>query len=65
MYDKLTVTNGDIEELCEHLDMNGYSFERIGQNLYVYEEETDYVETICRDHGVSYWKNDGEEIVCW
>lgn len=62
MYYKLTVIKGDIDELCNHLDMNGYSFERINQNLYVYEEEIDYVATICKDHGISYWINESEVV---
>ena len=59
MYDKITITKGDIDEVVEHLDMNGYCFERIGQNLYVYSEETDYVETILVDHQCEYEVNDG------
>lgn len=61
MYNKITVISGDIEELCNHLDMNGYNFERINQNLYVDEEETDYVETIMADHDVDYLINDEME----
>ncbi len=63
MYDKLDIISGDINELCEYLDNNGYNFERINQNLYVFEDETDYVETICAEHGVSYWKNDCDEVL--
>lgn len=61
MYNKITVISGDMEELCNHLDMNGYNFERINQNLYVDEEETDYVETIMADHDVDYLINDEME----
>ena len=58
MYDKITINNGNVADLCEHLDNNGYCFECIGQNLYVFNEETDYVRTILREHGYDYWIND-------
>lgn len=62
MYDKITINSGNMEDLCEHLDMNGYCFERIGMNLYVFNEETDYVKTILHDYGYDYWVNDGLEM---
>ncbi len=62
MYDKITINNGNIDELCKHLDMNGYCFEQIGQNLYVFNEETDYVRTILREHGYEYWLNDEMDV---
>lgn len=46
----------DMEELENHLYMNGYDF-GIDQNrnlLFVYEEEIEYVETILADRNIAY-----------
>ena len=63
MYYKITITDGNVTEICEHLDSNGYTFEAIHCNLYVLEDEMDYVETILFDHGANYMVNDEYEVI--
>lgn len=58
MYNKITITVGDVEELDNHLSMNGYNYGRVGNDFYVLEDETDYVDTILSDWGYDYWFND-------
>lgn len=62
MYDKITVNSKNINEICKHLDMNGYCFECIGQNIYVFNEETDYVRTILKERGYEYLLNDDIDV---
>lgn len=57
MYDKITIM-ADTAFIINHLSMNGYSFEAIGQNLYVFEDETPYVEEILSEYNIRYGKND-------
>lgn len=42
------------QELVEHLRMNGYHFDVLHNNMYVYEEETQCVETIMNDRNIEY-----------
>lgn len=48
--------NADINELENHLYMNGYNFgiDRNRSLLFVYVEEIDYVETILKDRDITY-----------
>ena len=62
MYTKITITDGNVKEICEHLDNNGYNFEAINCNLYVLEDEVSYVETILAEWGVDYMVNDDYEV---
>lgn len=62
MYTKLTIIYGNVKEICEHLDNNGYNFEAINCNLYVLEDEVSYVETILAEWGVDYMVNDDYEV---
>lgn len=62
MYTKLTIIYGNVKEICEHLDRNGYNFEAINCNLYVLEDEVSYVETILAEWGVDYMVNDDYEV---
>lgn len=57
MYNKITIM-ADTAFIINHLSMNGYNFEAIGQNIYVLEDETPYVEEILRDNNIRYGKND-------
>ncbi len=54
--------NADINELDNHLSMNGYDFgiDRKRNLLFVNMEEVDYVETILEDRDIEY-----ETIVHW
>lgn len=52
-YAKITIIKGNMSRLVDHLEMNRYTFDRIGQSIYVLEDEVDYVETILQD-----WKYD-------
>lgn len=46
----------DLEELENHLSMNGYNFgmDKSRNLLFVYIEEVDYVETILDDRNIIY-----------
>ena len=57
MYDKITIL-ADTGFIINHLSMNGYNFEAIGQNLYIYHEETAYVQEILADNDIRYRIND-------
>lgn len=54
MYYKVEILNGGIYGLCEHLERNGYKFNKCGNFLFILEDEMDYVETIMNDHEISY-----------
>lgn len=44
-----------MEEVTEHLSMNGYTFDTNGKDtIFVFHEEIEYVETILNDRGASY-----------
>lgn len=49
-------TNADIEELENHLSMNGYNFgiDKKRNLLFVFIDEFDYVETILKDRNIVY-----------
>lgn len=49
--------NTDIGELCHHLEMNGYDFDRVGQTIYVSEEERAYVITCMEDRNLEWWED--------
>lgn len=53
MYDKIKIF-GDVGFIVNHLSMNGYNFDIIGQNIYVLSDETPYVKTILNDYGIIY-----------
>ena len=46
----------DMDEMYEHLTMNGYIFEVNNEHdvLFVIEDQIQYVETILNDKGISY-----------
>ena len=46
----------DLEELENHLSMNGYNFgiDKSRNLLFVYIEEVDYIETILDDRNINY-----------
>ena len=46
----------DLEELENHLSMNGYDFgiDKSRNRLFVFVEEIDYVETILEDRNIIY-----------
>ena len=56
MYDMIKIF-GDVGFIVNHLSMNGYNFDVIGQKLYVLTDETEYVETILKDNDILYCKN--------
>lgn len=44
-----------MEDVTEHLAMNGYTYDTNGEDtLFVYSEEVEYVETILEDWGIEY-----------
>lgn len=51
---KLVATKEQMEELNNHLKMNGYDFSINESNISVNEDEMDYVETIMEDRDISY-----------
>ena len=53
-------TNEQMEELNNHLDMNGYDFSMNGMELIVHADEGDYVETIMADRNIDYILDDVE-----
>ncbi len=57
MFDKVTIL-ADTGYIINHLSMNGYNFEAIGQNLYVLEDETDYVVDILKENHIRFRLND-------
>ncbi len=57
MYDKITIL-ADTGFIINHLSMNGYNFEAIGQNLYVLKDETDYVMEILKENHIRFRVND-------
>ena len=60
MYDKIEIIKGDANEIINHLKMNGYHFHETDNKniIFVYEEETSYVETILYEHNCKYRIND-------
>lgn len=46
----------DTDELTHHLSMNGYrfGFDPKSNALFIYEDETEYVETIMHDRKIKY-----------
>ncbi len=50
----------DLEELENHLSMNGYNFgiDKSKNRLFVYIDEIDYVETILKDRNIIYGVKD-------
>ena len=48
--------SADLEELEEHLSMNGYDFglDKNRNLLFVFEDELDYVETILEDRNIHH-----------
>ena len=50
----------EAEQIAEHLYNNGYTYEMCNNVIYVYEDETPYVETILSDLGYSYSVNGNE-----
>ena len=45
----------DMDDLTQHLAMNGYTFDtNCDDTLFIFHEEIDYVETIMRDHGMKF-----------
>ena len=53
-------TKEQMNELTNHLSMNGYDFSINGTVLIVHEEEADYVETIMNDRHIEYILEDFE-----
>ena len=53
-------TDEQMEELNDHLSMNGYNFSMDGMELFVHESENDYVETIMADRDIYYILSDAE-----
>lgn len=56
-YASIFLYNGtDMEELEEHLSMNGYNFgiDKKRNLLFVFIDEIDYVETILMDRNINY-----------
>ena len=51
---ELVATKEQMEELNNHLKMNGYDFSINELNISVNEDEMDYVETIMEDRDISY-----------
>ena len=59
MYAKFTIEpEHNMDELLRHLCFNNYSYECIGRNIYISEDDMDYVETILKDWGYGYMLND-------
>lgn len=45
----------NIDEVTEHLSMNGYTFDTNGEDtLFIYDEEIDYVITILNDRDIEW-----------
>ena len=53
-------TKEQMEELKNHLNMNGYDFSINGMTISIYEEEANYVETIMDDRNIEYILYDTE-----
>ena len=56
-YALISLGNGvDVEELDNHLSMNGYDFgiDKKRSLLFVVSDEVDYVETILKDRNIYY-----------
>lgn len=47
-------TKEQMDELENHLKMNGYDFLINGEKISIHEEETDYVETIMTDREIYF-----------
>ena len=46
---------GNMDEVIEHLSMNGYTFDTNGEDvLFIYDEEIDYVITILDDRNIEW-----------
>lgn len=52
----LNSSSSAVWEVINHLSMNGYKFgyDSYAGNLFVYDEELAYVETILEDRGIDY-----------
>ena len=57
---KCFTTKEKMNELQNHLSINGYDFSTSGMSISVYEEEMDYVETIMDDRNINYFVEDVE-----
>lgn len=44
-----------MDSICEHLAMNGYTYDTNGENvIFIFDEEISYVKTILKDRKISY-----------
>ena len=55
---KVKVLNGfktELSEVCEHLTMNGYTYDTNGEDsIFIYEEEIGYLKTILKDRNLKF-----------